>query len=174
MRIKGTKILILVACWCCALKVQAQCLIVGPTSIHLEQTASNWQTTILTGFVLSGNVGFTYYRVDIPPLEIGLPRYTGPDDDRQWIMTRRAVKDIAWAADRAAYLCAQRWIIDRSYYSQKATVVRDFKQAFLLNLQTRLPACRLKYEGKNSPRIDRSVIRFVQISYGAYLVHLGI
>ncbi|MEM7373648.1 MAG: hypothetical protein AAF587_33805 [Bacteroidota bacterium] len=95
MRYKFTKILVLLVCWLCAIQAQGQSFIVDPGSIQLESTASNWQTAVINGFVLSGNIGLSFYRVAIPPLEVGLPLYKGPDDDHDWIMNRDAVKQIA-------------------------------------------------------------------------------
>ena len=55
-----------------------------------------------------------------------------------------------------------------------SSVVRDFKQYVLLNLQSKIPACRVQYEGVQTPRIERSQIQFLVVSYEAYLVHLGL
>ena len=174
MRYKLTKILVLVVCWLCCVPVLGQSYIVDPTSIHLEETASNWRSTILTGFALSGTYGFAFYRVEIPPIEVGVPKFIGPDSDRHWLMDREVKKAIAWAADQAAYLCAQKWIANRSYYTLPSRVQRDFKQLLRINLQTKIPAERVKSEDFASPRIGRSKIAFMQISYPAYLLHLGI
>ncbi len=168
------KILIGVGCLLFHVSVWGQSFIVDPASIHIEETASNWQTAILTGLVLSGNYGFAYYRIDFPPIEAGLPKQIGTGEEADWIHSRRAQRIIGWAADRAAYHCAQRFIANRSYYVNRARVLADFKQAMELMLKTKASGARVRYEGPNTPRIDRSEIRFLSVSFGAYLAHLGV
>lgn len=174
MRYKLTKILVLVGLGLLCQRLSAQAYVLDPNSVHLEQTAANWRTCILSGMLLSGSYRFVRYEVALPPLEVGVPIQIGPDDDPEWIMRRTACEAIAWAADVAAYTCAQHWVADRSYYTRKGVVYRDFKAAFLTALQTRLPGARAQYEGRQTPDVPYSVIRYEMISYQAYLLHVGI
>lgn len=171
---KLTKISLLVGVLLACVRLAAQSYIVDPASIHIEETASNWQATILTGFVLSGNYGSVFYRVDLPPMEVGFPIQLGASHDYMWIMRSVAARDIAWAADRAAYACAQRFIQNRAYYANKALVTADFKADMIRFIQKRIPGVRVQYESLRSPRIERSQVGFKMVTYPAYLLHLGL
>ena len=174
MRYKLTKILLLVGVGLLCQRLSAQAYVLDPSSVHLEQTAANWRTCILSRMLLSGSYRFVRYEVALPPLEVGTPIQIGPDDDPEWIMTRATREAIAWAADVAAYTCAQNWVADRSYYTRKGVVYQDFKAAFLTALQTRIPGARAQYESRQTADVPYSAIRYKVISYQAYLLHLGI
>ena len=174
MIVKGSKKLLWVICLCLHISLQGQSFIVDPSSIEIEETASNWQTTIITGFVLTGNYGFSLFRVEIPPVEVGFPIRLGETHDNAWIIKSRAKKDIGWSADKAAYLCAQRFIQNRAYYTNRARVIADFKRDMYAFLKIKIPGVRVQYEGQGSPNIERSGVRFLRVTYEEYLEHLGL
>lgn len=157
-----------------AFQACSQSFIVDPTSIHIEKVSSNWQVAVIYGFRLTGSYGFQFYRVDIPPIEVGMPVQLSEKHDRAWVIASRARKDIGWAADRAAYLCAQNFVANRNYYTNPLRVSKDFMAEMTLCLNEKIPGVRVRFESMQTPDVERSKVQFKVISFQAYLLHLGI
>ena len=169
-----TKILFWVVCLLLHITLRGQALVVDPASIQVEETASNWQTALLDGFKLFGSYGFATYKVEIPKLEVGLPIQLGEAHEHEWILKRTAQNTIAWAADKTAYTCGQRYIQDRSYYARYGEVIKDFRMYFQRYLSFRIPGSRVGSIGSQTPKIPTSTIQFKRIPYSTYLLHIGI